>query len=280
MAYRRILSVQDISCVGQCSLTAALPILSVCGLETAVLPTAVLSTHTGGHFAGSGYTFRDLSDDIPSICAHWRREGIRFSAVCTGYLGSPRQVEDVLALMEDLLLPGGVRIVDPAMADGGRLYAGLPEELVPAMARLAFSADVILPNLTEAALLTGLPYRKVCEEAYARKLTDALLARGAKTVVLTGVRRDDQTTGVAVRTPDAFQLYTHARVERVCHGTGDIFTAAFTGAYLRGQSAFEAARLAADFTLECIRKTMDDPEHLYGVKFELALPWLMRRLGE
>ena len=187
---------------------------------------------------------------------------------------------DVLALMEDLLLPGGVRIVDPAMADGGRLYAGLPEELVPAMARLAFSADVILPNLTEAALLTGLPYRKVCEEAYARELTDALLARGAKTIVLTGVRRDDQTTGVAVRTPDAFQLYTHARVERVCHGTGDIFTAAFTGAYLRGQSAFEAARLAADFTLECIRKTMDDPEHWYGVKFELALPWLMRRLGE
>ena len=248
MAYRRILSVQDISCVGQCSLTAALPILSVCGLETAVLPTAVLSTHTGGRFAGSGYTFRDLSDDIPAICAHWRHEGIRFSAVCTGYLGSPRQVEDVLALMEDLLLPGGVRIVDPAMADGGRLYAGLPEELVPAMARLAFSADVILPNLTEAALLTGLPYRKVCEEAYARELTDALLARGAKTVV--------------------------------CHGTGDIFTAAFTGAYLRGQSAFEAARLAADFTLECIRKTMDDPEHWYGVKFELALPWLMRRLGE
>lgn len=280
MAYRRILSVQDISCVGQCSLTAALPILSVCGLETAVLPTAVLSTHTGGCFAGSGYTFRDLSDDIPAICAHWRREGIRFSAVCTGYLGSPRQVADVLALMEGLLLPGGVRIVDPAMADGGRLYAGLPEELVPAMARLVFSADVILPNLTEAALLTGLPYRKVCEEAYARELTDALLARGAKTVVLTGVRRDDQTTGVAVRTSDAFQLYTHARVERVCHGTGDIFTAAFTGAYLRGQSAFEAARLAADFTLECIRKTMDDPEHWYGVKFELALPWLMRRLGE
>lgn len=280
MAYRRILSVQDISCVGQCSLTAALPILSVCGLETAVLPTAVLSTHTVGSFAGSGYTFHGLSDDIPAIRAHWKREGITFSAVCTGYLSSPRQMEDVLALVDELLLPGGVRIVDPAMADGGHLYEGLPETLVPAMARLAFSADVILPNLTEAALLTELPYRPVCDEQYARTLTDALLERGAKTVVLTGILRDDVTTGVAVRTPDAFQVYTHARVERVCHGMGDIFTAAFTGAYLRGQSAFEAAKLAADFTLECIRKTTDDPEHWYGVKFELALPWLMRRLGE
>ena len=275
---KRVLTVQDISCVGQCSLTVALPVLSACGVEAAVLPSAVLSTHTGGGFAG--YTFRDLTADMPAIAQHWQKEGFRFDAVYTGYLGSAEQVRYVREIMDALLMPGGVRIVDPAMADGGRLYAGLPEELVPAMARLAFSADVILPNLTEAALLTGLPYRKVCAEAYARELTDALLARGAKTVVLTGVCRDDQTTGVAVRTPDAFQLYTHARVERVCHGTGDIFTAAFTGAYLRGQSAFDAAKLAADFTLECIRRTLDDPAHWYGVKFELALPWLMRRLGE
>lgn len=277
MRGRRILSVQDISCVGQCSLTAALPILSVCGLETAVLPTAVLSTHTGGF---TGYTFRDLGDDIPAIRAHWEREHIRFSAVCTGYLSSPRQVEDVLAVMDSLLLPGGLRIVDPAMADSGRLYAGLPERLVPAMARLAFSADVILPNLTEAALLTGLPYRPVCDAGYARMLTDALLDEGAKTVVLTGVRRDDATTGVAVRTRDKLEIYTHPRVERVCHGTGDVFAAAFTGAYLRGQDAFSAAKLAADFTLESIRRTLDDPEHWYGVDFEQALPWLMRKLEE
>ena len=277
MRGRRILSVQDISCVGQCSLTAALPILSVCGLETAVLPTAVLSTHTGGF---TGYTFRDLGDDIPAIRAHWEREGIRFSAVCTGYLSGARQVEDVLAVMDTLLLPGGLRIVDPAMADAGRLYAGLSEALVPAMARLAFSADVILPNLTEAAILTGLPYRPVCDAGYAQMLTDALLDEGAKTVVLTGVRRDDQTTGVAVRTRDKLELYTHPRVERVCHGTGDVFAAAFTGAYLRGQDAFSAARLAADFTLESIRRTLDDPEHWYGVDFEQALPWLMRKLEE
>ena len=277
MRGRRILSVQDISCVGQCSLTAALPILSVCGLETAVLPTAVLSTHTGGF---TGYTFRDLSDDIPAIRAHWEREHIRFSAVCTGYLSSPRQAEDVLAVMDSLLLPGGLRIVDPAMADSGRLYAGLPESLVPAMARLAFSADVILPNLTEAAILTGLPYRPVCDAGYARMLTDALLEKGAKTVVLTGVRRDDATTGVAVRTKDKLEIYTHPRVERVCHGTGDVFAAAFTGAYLRGQDAFSAAKLAADFTLESIRRTLDDPEHWYGVDFEQALPWLMRKLEE
>ena len=139
---------------------------------------------------------------------------------------------------------------------------------------------MILPNLTEAALLTGLPYRPVCDEGYARTLTDALLEKGAKTVVLTGVRRDDQTTGVAVRTRDKLEIYTHPRVERVCHGTGDVFAAAFTGAYLRGQDAFSAAKLAADFTLESIRRTLDDPEHWYGVNFEQALPWLMRRLRE
>ena len=123
MSYQRILVVQDISCVGQCSLTVALPILSACGLETAILPSAVLSTHTGGDF--TGYTFRDLTDDIPAICAHWQKQGIMFDALYTGYLGSARQVEMVEHIMKTLVKAGGAKIVDPAMADNGRLYAGL-----------------------------------------------------------------------------------------------------------------------------------------------------------
>lgn len=280
MEYQRILTVQDISCVGQCSLTVALPILSVCGLETAVLPSAVLSTHTGGRFADSGYTFRDLTDELAPIAAHWRREGIDFAAAYTGYLGSARQADTVRTLLDTVLRPGAVRIVDPAMADGGQLYAGLDASLVQAMARLAFSADVLLPNVTEAALLTGLEYREAHDTPYLRQLLHALRARGAKTVVLTGVRYDAGTTGVAVlEAADSEPVeYRHARFSRVCHGTGDVFASAFTGAYLRGRSAVDAARLAADFTCACIRATLDDPAHWYGVKFEPQLPMLLRLL--
>lgn len=152
MAYQRILTIQDISCVGQCSLTVALPILSACGHETAALPTAVLSTHTGRF---QGYTFRDLTDDIPGICAHWEREGLDFSAVYTGYLASARQIALVRDVIRSRLRPGGVLIVDPAMADDGRLYSGFGTDVVDAMRTLCAEADYILPNVTEAALLAG-----------------------------------------------------------------------------------------------------------------------------
>ena len=122
MAYQRVLTIQDISCVGQCSLTVALPILSACGHETAVLPTAVLSTHTGRF---RGYTFRDLTDDLPAILHHWEAEELTFSAIYTGYLASAEQVEAVRAVIHSRLAPGGLLIVDPAMSDDGRLYDGL-----------------------------------------------------------------------------------------------------------------------------------------------------------
>ena len=151
---KRVLTVQDISCVGQCSLTVALPVLSACGVEAAVLPSAVLSTHTGGGFAG--YTFRDLTADMPAIAQHWQKEGFRFDAVYTGYLGSGEQITHVRHIMDTLLVPGGARIVDPAMADNGKLYAGFDAAFVEKMKTLAFSADILLPNITEAALLTGM----------------------------------------------------------------------------------------------------------------------------
>ena len=160
---KRILTVQDISCVGQCSLTVALPVLSACGVETAVLPSAVLSTHTGGF---TGYTFRDLTADMPAIAQHWKNAGIGFDAVYTGYLGSAEQVRYVREIMDALLMPGGVRIVDPAMADNGKLYAGFEAAFVEKMKELAFSADYLLPNITEAALLTGMEYRESYDAGY------------------------------------------------------------------------------------------------------------------
>jgi len=275
MSDKKVLTIQDISCVGQCSLTVALPILSACGLETAILPSAVLSTHTGGF---TGFTFRDLTDDMPAIAAHWKREGISFDAVYTGYLGSEKQVGFVLDIMAELLREGGLRIVDPAMADNGKLYTGFDEAFVESMKSLAFKADVILPNITEACLLTGQPYREAYDEAYVTGLLEALCAQGARTIVLTGVSYDEQTTGVVVRENGQTRYYRHLRYPKGCHGTGDVYASAFVGALLRGLAVYDAAAVAADFTLRCIETTRADESHWYGVKFEAVLPELIKRL--
>jgi len=276
MSYKRILTVQDISCLGQCSLTVALPVLSACGHETCIIPSAVLSTHTGGSF--KGYTFRDLGEDIPAIRTHWQRQGVRFDAIYTGYLGSTSQAAYVAEIMDSLLRPGAKIIVDPAMADNGRLYAGFDAEYAAAMGRLCKKADVILPNITEACLLTGHDYRENCDEKYIDALLSGLLALGCPNVVLTGVSFSPDYTGVVVCEGGKKSDYRHPRIPRMFHGTGDVYAASFTGGWLRGMSLTEAARIAADFTVRSIENTLDDPEHWYGVKFETALPWLISSL--
>ena len=275
MDYKRVLTVQDISCVGQCSLTVALPILSAAGLETCILPSAVLSTHTAGF---SGFTVRDLTEDIPAIAAHWQKEGIRFNAIYTGYLGSTKQIDYVKELFCTCAAEGCVKIVDPAMADYGKLYPAFDMAYVEQMKTLAFSADVILPNITEACLLTGWPYRETYDEAYINGLLDKLAAAGAKTVILTGVSYDENTTGVVVMEQGERRYYAHKRYAKGCHGTGDVYASAFVGAYLRGKDSFAAARIAADYTLRCIEVTRPDPTHWYGVKFETVLPEFIRAL--
>lgn len=265
----RILTIQDISCVGQCSLTAALPILSASGVETCILPSAVLSTHTGGF---SGYTFRDLTADMPDIAEHWQKARIRFDAVYSGYLGSARQIGYVQDIYHSLARDHARLFVDPAMADNGRLYSNFDRNFVEAMKPLCFSADVMLPNVTEACLLTDTPWQEQCDEAFAAELLKKLHARGAKTVILTGVSCEPHTTGVLVSEWGEVRHYRHKRIERMCHGTGDVFASAFVGACLRGFTPFAAARVAASFTLRSIENT--PPDHWYGVYFESALPML------
>ena len=272
--YKRILTVQDISCVGQCSLTVALPILSACGIETAILPSAVLSTHTAGF---TGFTVRDLSGDMPAIAAHWQKEGIAFDCIYTGYLGSSEQVDYVLELFDKNLLPGGTKVVDPAMGDGGKLYPAFDMAYVEAMKRLVAASDVTLPNITEAAFLTGMAYKEQYDEGYVRALCEALCAMGAGSVVLTGVGYEPDKTGVAVYEQGRLQYHSHARIAKGSHGTGDIYASAFVGAWLRGKDKLTAATIAADYTVNCILATQDDPDHWYGVKFEPELGKLMER---
>lgn len=275
MSDKRILTVQDISCVGQCSLTVALPILSAAGLETAILPSAVLSTHTAGF---TGFTFRDLTEDIPGIIAHWQKENIKFNAIYTGYLGSAEQIALVKQMFEVLRTPDFVSVVDPAMADGGKLYPAFDAAFVEEMKTLAAAADIILPNITEACFLTGFEYREQYDEAYIAELLQRLRAIGAKTVVLTGVGYTPDSTGVVVLEGDTPQYYRHRRISKGSHGTGDVYASAFVGAYLQGKSAFDAAAIAADYTVKCIENTVGDPDHWYGVKFEPVLPYLIERL--
>ena len=270
MPYQKILTVQDISCVGQCSLTVALPILSACGLETAILPSAVLSTHTAGF---SGYTFRDLTEDIPAIRTHWEREQLRFAAIYTGYLGSTEQIAYVKDLFRSPVC-AGKKIVDPAMADGGKLYPAFDEAFVREMATLCAEADILVPNITEACFLADRPYREEYDEAYIRDLLQALTDCGMKTVVLTGVGYRPGKTGIVVWENGQYSYYEHEKKSKGCHGTGDVYASAFVGKHLQGKSVFEAAREAADFTVRCIELTAGDPDHWYGVKFELALPEL------
>lgn len=275
MDYKRILTIQDISCVGQCSLTVALPILSACGLETAILPSAVLSTHSVGF---RDFTFRDLTEDIPAIQHHWQQEGIRFQAVYTGYLGSARQIEMVKDICQNLLVPGGKKIVDPAMADRGELYPVFDMDFVQEMKKLVGEGDIVLPNITEASLLTDTEYREEYDEEYICGLVAGIHRLGAGTVVLTGVSYDAHSTGVLVSEQGKQTYYRHELLDRGCHGTGDVYASSFVGAYMHGKTVPEAAQIAADYTLACIKNTLDDPDHWYGVKFEPVLGELIEAL--
>ena len=270
MSYKRILTIQDISCVGQCSLTVALPVLSACGHETCVLPTALLSTHTGG-FGKPAIV--PLSNALPGIVEHWKRNAITFDLILTGYLGDVPAVHTALQIMATMLSPGGMCIVDPAMADHGKLYSGFDEEYVLAMKRLCERADVILPNLTEAALLSGVPYQDRTDEAYARELLEAL---PNERVILTGVGEED--TGLLLRDGGTIRRYAHPRLPGSFSGTGDLFAAAFTGALAAEKGVYESARIAADFTYRCIQCTAAEPAHWYGVKFEPVLRFLTKML--
>ncbi len=273
MKSSKILTIQDISCVGQCSLTVALPIISACGIECGVLPSAVLSTHTYGF---TGFTVRDLTDDIPGIAAHFRKEGIDFAAIYTGYLGSTKQVDYVADMFATALCEGGLKIVDPAMADHGKLYPAFDMEYVAAMKGLCGQADYLLPNITEACFLTGHEYRESYDRAYIDALLGKLHDLGAKNVVLTGVSYVQGTNGVVVSQEGQYAYYQHEMLPNSCHGTGDIYASAFVGALMRGKEPFQAARIAADYTVECIRGT--DKEHWYGAKFEPVLPKLIDML--
>lgn len=267
---KHILTIQDLSCVGRCSLTVALPVLSAMGITCSVLPTAVLSTHTGFPKPHC----RNLTEDIAPICEHWQAQGVHFDAILVGYLSDPEQAEAVLDVISAFPCPV---ILDPAMGDHGKLYSGITQEHVEAMRDLSTLATVLLPNVTEASHLTNLPYQEQTDGHYLRQMLETLCRRNTQSVVITGISPDAEHTGFAgLQVGEGLFSYRAQRKAKNLHGTGDLFSAVFTGAYVLGKDAMEAAELAAGFVEQVIEATPQATP--FGAEFESQLPWLWSKL--
>lgn len=272
----RVTAIHDLSGFGRCSLTVALPVLSAMGVQCCPLPTAFLSTHTGGF---EGFTFLDMTDEMPRVARHWKSLDLRFDAVYSGFLGSERQIGVVADFIRDFR-GDGVVVVDPVMGDGGAVYRTYTPEMCAGMARLAARADVITPNLTEAALLLGVPYGELpAGEAGYRDIVERLSLGGRRSVVLTGASLEPGSTGAMCfdATSGRTEAVQTRRVDRDFHGTGDVFSSVLTGALVRGTSLVEAARAAAEFVRACVERTAAENLPMReGVDFEPLLGLLAK----
>lgn len=275
---KRILTIQDISCVGKCSLTVALPIISAFGVETSVLPTAVLSTHT----AFKGFTFRDLTDDLENIASHWENQKINFDSIYTGYLGSFKQLEIVSDIFKKFKTDKNIIIVDPVMGDNGKLYPGFDQKFALSMANLCANADIIVPNLTEASFMLNQPYvANGYDENYVKSTLKKLTDLGCKKAVLTGISFEKGKLGVYGydSESDTFFNYFREHLPESFHGTGDVFASTLCGALSIDKTLNDALKIAVDYTVQSILETIKNKDHnWYGVDFETALPYLINRI--
>ncbi len=273
---KRIVTIQDISCIGKCSLTVALPIISATGIETAIIPTTILSTHT----AFKGYTFRDLSCDIPLISKHWQKENFAFDAIYTGYLGNIDQINKVEEFINVFNSNKNIIIVDPAMADNGTLYPGFDNKFVKKMKELCDKADIIVPNLTEACLMLEKQYKKDFTE---EEIKDLLIDLSNKTsrVVITDITINNK---IGIMSYDAtkkkFFSYFRSKINGKYHGTGDVFASALVGALTNDISLEKSLKIATDFTWETIKETFEKETNPYGVNFETKLPYLINKINK
>ena len=279
---KRIAAIHDISGLGKCSLTVALPVISAAGIECSVMPTAVLSTHTGGF---TGFTFRDLTDDLLPFAEHWKSNGFRFDAIYTGYLGSTKQIVIVKEIFDMIADEDTLIISDPAMADYGRMYALFDMDFAKGMAGLCKKADIVVPNFTEAAFMLGEeyvapPYDKAYVEGLIKRLSDMT----GGDAVLTGVQFSDDGIGAASysRADGEVKYAISDKLEGSYHGTGDVFASVLTAAVVSGRSLADAAALAVRFTRDCIARTLADPDlsRRYGVNFEGGLGGLASELAK
>ncbi len=271
---KRILTIQDISCLGKCSITVALPIISAMGVETTILPTAVLSTHT----MFPDFTVKDLTDQLIPITDHWKSQDVKFDAIYTGYLGSAEEIEIAKKIFEEFGGDDTLIFIDPVMADNGKLYPAFDMEYAKLNAGLCGHADIIVPNLTEACFMTDTEYKEDYDKEYIEELLSKLAKLGAKKVVLTGIAFNDGKTGVyGLDTVTGEKIaYENDKIDAAFHGTGDIFASVSVGALTRGLSLNDAFKIAADYTAKTIKATLGNPaKPWYGVDFVTSIPDLL-----
>ncbi len=272
---KRLVSIQDISCIGKCSQTIALPLISAMGVETSIIPTAVLSAHT----MFPGFTFTDLSDSMVDIISHFKSLNLHFDAILTGYLGTVRHIEIISDFYEQFAKDDTLTVVDPVFADNGVMYTGFDVEYADAISVLCKKADYIVPNITEAAIMSGLSYRTDYDSSYVKEILDRLNELGMSNIIITSIRRNNEN-GIVARLSDQAEFeYFKPHIDATFHGTGDLFTSAFAGALLNDYSAYDAARLAVDYTAHTLSVTQKNKSHnWYGIDFEETIPWLIDRL--
>lgn len=280
---KKILTIQDISCYGQCSLTVALPVISAMGIETVVLPSAILSTHTGGF---KNFTFRDLTEDLPSVASHWKKEHISFDGIYTGYIGSIKQIEYIKDIIKTFKKSNDIVLVDPACADNGKLYTGFNLEFIDKMKELCEIADYICPNITEGCYLAGVPYKESFSESELIDLVNKLSSSLTSSIVLTGAYKYVECNGVSKKLLGV--IYYDNKTKEICsyyndevpyyfHGTGDIFASVFFGSLINGNTLLESCKAASDFVVDSIKATIEDLDtHRYGVHFEKVLNKLIK----
>ncbi len=268
---KRIVSIQDISCIGKCSETVALPIISCLGVETAILPTSILSTHT----AFKNFTFKSLVDEAKKIIKHWEQENFKFDLIYIGYTGNIEILNLVLEFIDKFKTDNNIVVFDPAMADNGKLYSGIDIGVLEKMKEVCKKADVIKPNLTEAALLLGEKYKEKHSIEDIKEQAKKLLKLGSKNVVITGVENEGK---IGVLAFDGAKYYSNfeTKYNQSFHGTGDIFTSCLSGCIVQGKPLEQAITIASKFTTECVRLTFGDENSTkHGVKFEQAIPYLL-----
>ena len=276
---KRVAAIHDISGFGKCSLTVALPVLSAAGFEVSVIPTAILSTHTA---VKPGFTYRDLTEDMLPFAKHWKSIGLTFNALYSGYLGSTKQIDIVCDIFDMFKTPNTLTVVDPAMADNGRMYSLFDKSFAGEMKKLCQKADIIVPNMTEAAFLLGQEYKDgPYTVEYIENTLKNLSKLGPKKVVLTGVWFKESNLGAACY--DSETQRTHFLLKKrfmgMFHGTGDVFASALTAALVKGKNLKTATKIAVDFTTDSLKRTANGyTDHSYGVDFERSLPKLIKAL--
>lgn len=269
---KRIVSIQDISCIGKCSQTVALPIISSMGIELAVLPTSILSTHT----AFKNFTLKKLTDELYKIIEHWKKENFKFDLIYIGYTGAVEILDFVLYFISQFKTNENIIVFDPAMADHGKMYAGIDKSIQSKIKEVAQKADILRLNLTEASILLNKEYKEGISLEEGKEMAKELCDIGVKKTIITGIEQNNKIGAIGY---DGSKYCSNfeTKYDVKYHGTGDIFTSTLAGCMVLGKTLEEAIKVATKYTTECVRITYESLDsNDYGVDFEKAISYLLK----